>query len=168
MSPRSLLSRAWQRPAAYSASSWQGGGGRIHPSSLVCPHPARSRVQAPLSSASLRRRCAPRPRGVSLRSSCPPLSAPHCRSRMPGMLCVCVRANCQLPHHGGVFNCNQFSPTAIVKHRSALYTNPAPDQAVRAALAACAYMGHRLSMHCHLCLCPTPLLLPAALFPCPS
>ena len=24
MSPRSLLFRAWQRPAAYSASSWQG------------------------------------------------------------------------------------------------------------------------------------------------
>ena len=63
----------------------RGGGGRIHPSSLVCPHPARCRVQAPLSSASLRRRCAPRPRGVGLRSSCPRLSAPHSGSRMPGM-----------------------------------------------------------------------------------
>ena len=63
----------------------RGGGGRIHPSLLVCPHPARCRVQAPLSSASLRRRCAPRPGGVGLRSSCPPLSAPHCRSRMLGM-----------------------------------------------------------------------------------
>ena len=35
MSPRSLLSRAWQRPAAYSASSWQGGGGS-HPPFLAC------------------------------------------------------------------------------------------------------------------------------------
>ena len=29
-------------------------------------------------------------------------------------VCVCVCANCQLPRHGGVFSCNQFSPVAFL------------------------------------------------------
>ena len=33
-----------------------------------------------------------------------------------GVMSVCVyaHANCQLPHHGGVFSCNQFSPAAVL------------------------------------------------------
>ena len=46
----------------------------------------------------------------------PPQVAVSCRcvgGWVGGCLCACgVCAKCQLPHHGGVFSCNQFSPAA--------------------------------------------------------
>ena len=72
MSPPSLLFHAVQRSATVCASSWLGGGGgRVHPPSLVGPFPCEAWWPSLLVAAPLCGWCAPCPRGTRCRSTCP-------------------------------------------------------------------------------------------------
>ena len=61
-------------------------------------------------------------------------------------MCVCVCANCQLPRHGGVFSCNQFSRSssllacASISQCMSAYAQPSSGcEAVRVRRAICTF-----------------------------
>ena len=95
MSPLSLLFRAWQRPAAGSASSWQeGGGGGLRPPFLACGaalSPVPGPVPAVVCATSLT--VCPPPQGGGPPLSVPPAAGPAGPSSVVdarrARVCVC-------------------------------------------------------------------------------